>query len=232
MPLPIKFTTNQPQRGVGNIVFFGILLIILVVYLNFKEAPTNMIELYFIFVCLVGLYIGFVKSKDPFVYLQLNENFIEYFHKFGEWKLSYLNIQRLGIPKVSRGLEHKDLSYIGLSINDYDEFLGQLHPRIAGKLLIEQRPLIRLALSQDCPDGACPSDFVFDDNVFKSPSGAQYSGLIAMFANRMVKLKVLLGYELFIPLMGIEEDQNQILLLLKSTKCNQILKNTHSEIKL
>ena len=220
----IEVTAKNVKNGIGVILIFGILLILLVTYLNLKADVVNIVDLFLLSVCMIGILIGYLKGSEPSVILTLEDNELIYHHRYGHWRLVYSNILRVGIPKVSKGLEYKSLSYIGVSLVDLDDFLQGLHPRIAGKLLIEQRSLLRLAIVRECPDGTCPSDMVFDDVEYKSPAGVKYTGLIAMFANRMVNMKRLLGYELYIPTNTLDDDIDKVLALLRQVKTNQPLK--------
>lgn len=80
-----------------------------------------------------------------------------------------------------------------------DEFLTGLAPRIAGKLLIEQRHLFMQLIQKNCKNGDCPSEWLVEDTQYRSQNGISYNGLIAMFANRAKHLQLLTGYELLLP---------------------------------
>ena len=69
-----------------------------------------------------------------------------------------------GIPKVDNGIDYLELNAIGIKLNDIDSFLSALAPRIAGKLLIEQRHFFMQVVQKNCKNGHCPSEWLVEDN--------------------------------------------------------------------
>ncbi len=192
----------------------GVALIIFILYLKLKSSPFNTIDIFILLACCIGILIGYVKTLEPAYSIKLDEHDMSYQHRFGTWQLAYNNIRRLGIPRVHRQGEYVALSYVGINIINYQSFLQQLHPRLAVKLLMEQKNLIQTALVSECPDGTCPSELIFDDENYTTSCGHQYSGLIAMFANRMTRLKSLLGYDLYIPTTALDREEMKFIQLI------------------
>jgi len=122
------------------------------------------------------------------------------------WILKWRNIQRIDQPRIHLGWDLVPLPYIGLKIKDYDDFLTLITPRLAVRLLTEQRAVLLQAISSERPDcltGGCGSGLLgeglLEESRFRSPSGQQYDGVIAMLGNRMARLRDLLGYDLLVP---------------------------------
>ncbi|MNT81027.1 hypothetical protein D3C72_2205730 [compost metagenome] len=79
-------------------------------------------------------------------------------------------------------------------------------PRLAVRLLTEQRAVLLQAINSERPEclsGGCGASLLgeglLEESRFRSPSGQRYEGVIAMLGNRMVRLRDLLGYDLLVP---------------------------------
>nr|WP_303809884.1 DUF2982 domain-containing protein [Aeromonas media] len=155
--------------------------------------------------------VGALKLAEPHFSLSLCQDCLQYHHKYGGWILKWRNIQRIDQPRIHLGWDLVPLPYIGLKIKDYDDFLTLITPRLAVRLLTEQRAVLLQAISSerlDCLTGGCGSGLLgegllgeglLEESRFRSPSGQQYDGVIAMLGNRMARLRDLLGYDLLVP---------------------------------
>lgn len=140
----------------------------------------------------------------------------------GGWILKWRNIQRIDQPRIHLGWDLVELPYIGLKIKDYDAFLTLITPRLAVRLLTEQRAVLMQAMRSersDCPTGGCGSGLLgeglLEESRFCSPSGQRYEGVIAMLGNRMARLRDLLGYDLLVPDNSLDRSPEDFVHLLQ-----------------
>ncbi|MFM2483905.1 DUF2982 domain-containing protein [Celerinatantimonas yamalensis] len=166
--------------------------------LYLPNAMVSLVASFGIILAYIGMRVGFSKLHQPRYGLVICHDHLQFHHRYGGWAIVWKQIQRIGIPSVGRGFERRDLGYIGIRLNDYTHLLDTLSPRLCAHLLTEQRAALLVALRQDCPSGTCPSDHLLEDDYFTDTKGRCYHGLLAMFANRMSKLRDMTGYDLFI----------------------------------
>lgn len=176
---------------------FGVVFIMLFNLL--RPGAISIVEIFLVSVCLVAVFVGFLKTQEPFYSLIISEQLLIYHHKYGYWSLNRENVHHSGIPRVEQELEYLELNAVGIKLNNSDEFLMHISPRLAGKLLIEQRHLFMQVVQKHCKNGNCPSEWLVEDNFYTSLNGRNFNGLIAMFANRMQHLQQLTGYDLLLP---------------------------------
>ncbi|MED7773059.1 DUF2982 domain-containing protein [Aeromonas dhakensis] len=167
------------------------------------------------------IFIGSLKLVEPHFSLSLCHDCLQYHHKYGGWILKWRNIQRIDQPRIHLGWDLVPLPYIGLKIKDYDDFLTLITPRLAVRLLTEQRGVLLQALRSEQPEcigGGCGDPFqgegLLEESHFRSPSGQRYEGGIAMLANRMTRLRDLLGYDLLVPDNSLDRDPAEFVRLL------------------
>lgn len=205
-----------------TLVLLGIILTITMIFILFFFREQPLIP--FISGLLAGLmmiFIGSLKLVEPHISLSLCHDCLQYHHKYGGWILKWRNIQRIDQPRIHLGWDLVPLPYIGLKIKDYDDFLTLITPRLAVRLLTEQRTVLLQALrneQQDCPSGTCggalQGEGLLEESRFRSSSGQRYEGVIAMLANRMTRLRELLGYDLLVPDNSLDRDPAEFIRLL------------------
>ncbi|MBF7073753.1 DUF2982 domain-containing protein [Glaciecola sp. MH2013] len=172
---------------------------------------------------IVGLIIGWFKVKEPPYSLQLTREHVIYHHRRGKWRISWDNIQRIDVPRVSKGIEQHELEMIGFRLRDPDVFLDEISPRLITYLLMEQRPLTMQNRDPDCASGNCYGDDMIEDEKFERPGGTVIKGISAMFANRMRKLNTQLGFDVFISTNEIDRDPQAFIALLKECQASATL---------
>ncbi|WP_348686373.1 DUF2982 domain-containing protein [Aeromonas bestiarum] len=205
-----------------TLILLGIIVTITMIFILFLFREQPLIP--FVSGLLAGLmmiFIGSLKLVEPHFSLSLCHDCLQYHHKYGGWILKWRNIQRIDQPRIHLGWDLVALPYIGLKIKDYDDFLTLITPRLAVRLLTEQRAVLLQALRserQDCASGGCGDAFqgegLLEESHFCSPSGQRYEGVIAMLANRMTRLRDLLGYDLLVPDNSLDRDPAEFVRLL------------------
>lgn len=143
---------------------------------------------------LVAAFVGLKKLSAPVVLAESTATGLLYHHPGGSWNLPWQQISHVQQVEV----QGRELAWVGIRINDYDQFLQTISLRLAVRLLIEQRAVLIAAVGGSCPSGRCAGDFLVDALEFKT-SKQMYKGVQAMFGQRMAHLRQLVGADLLIP---------------------------------
>jgi hypothetical protein len=213
---------SQAKRNVIVSVIFGLVGLCLA-GIAFSVLPKSLylIGIFLTSASLVALLIAWVKYREPQFSFLLSRTSILYKHRHGQWQLDWHNIQRIDVPRVTHGLEHKPLDMVAIKIKDYSVFLEAISPRLMTNTLMEQRPLLfhEMPTSKDCASGSCHSDDMLEHDYFKDTNGIEYKGIQAMFANRMTKLRTRLGYDIFVDGSELDRPEQEFVDLLR--QCQQ-----------
>ncbi|WP_051275614.1 DUF2982 domain-containing protein [Aestuariibacter salexigens] len=164
---------------------------------------------------IVALLIGYFKIREPAHSMELDKQQMIYKHRHGQWTVDWDNIQRIDVPRVFEGLEHKDLNIIGIRLKDYAPLLDSISPRLATNILMEQRPLLLQNRDPNCASGTCFGDDLIESDRFKLSDGTAIRGIKAMLANRMTKLREQLGYDLYISASELDRQAGEFVQLLR-----------------
>lgn len=165
---------------------------------------------------IVGLVMGWFKIREPNYSLEITPEGIRYIHRNGEWRVDWDNVQRIDAPRVTRGIEVKDLEMVGFRLKRMEPIVDSISPRLATNILMEQRPLLLQNPDEKCVTGNCASADLLEDDQFKLPDGRLLRGVQAMFASRMSKLRERLGYDLFIAAAELDRPVNDFVALLRN----------------
>jgi len=165
---------------------------------------------------IVGLVMGWFKIREPNYSLEITPEGIRYIHRNGEWRVDWDNVQRIDAPRVTRGIEVKDLEMVGFRLKRMEPIVDSISPRLATNILMEQRPLLLQNPDEKCVTGNCASADLLEDDQFKLPDGRLLRGVQAMFASRMSKLRERLGYDLFIAAAELDRPVNDFVVLLRN----------------
>lgn len=208
------------RRNGLTLVLLGSIITIAMISILFLLGEQPLIPIYCgLLAGLMTLFIGTLKLREPHFSLSLCRDCLQYHHKHGGWVLKWVNIQRIDHPRIHMGWDLVEIPFIGLRIKDYDSFLTLITPRLAVGILTEQRAVLMQVLQSeqtDCPTGTCASQFddLFEESHYRSREGAQYEGVIAMLANRMARLRSLIGYDLLVPVGSLDRDPADFIRLL------------------
>ncbi len=201
-----KVRAQASRNGSEVLLVSGMALVILVFMIKFKPGPVLLAEIFLLSVALTGIFLGWQKIREPYYSFLINNQDIIYNHRYGYWRIPLENFHSSGIPIVAQGVRSLELNAVGIKLNNWDAFLNNLPPRLASHILVEQRHFVLQAIKGSCHSGSCPDEYLVEDSVYLSPDGKKYTGLLAMFANRMNNLKVMTGYELLIPASVLDRD--------------------------
>lgn len=226
-----KLRAQANRHSIEFMIVGGISLAVIMIFVSLRSSEISILEIALTSSAIVAILIGFLKSQQPYYSILLDAQQIIYVHKFGQWQIGIHNLHSCGIPQAGETFELLELNAVGIKLISIDEFLEALSPRLAGKLLIEQRHIFLQAVKMHCKNGNCPSEWLIEPDEFKSDSGQTYTGLIAMFANRMHNLKTLTGYDLLLPANVLDRDIWRFSTLLNRWKLSpeQVVKNLLEE---
>lgn len=195
------FSGSASRGGARLIITSGVVFILLVFYtLGFATNFSAILAIAYI-ASAMGLFIGWAKLAEPPLSLLCESQGIRYQHRVGSLLLPWSAFSFCAVPSI----EGKQLAFIGFKITNYDLLLQGLPVRLAVRMMTEQRALYLEAVRQSCSSGQCASDLLREKDSFKTQSG-QYSGVKAIFAQRMQRLAQASGFELLVPVnVGAEQ---------------------------
>ncbi|MBQ4811995.1 hypothetical protein A7985_16990 [Pseudoalteromonas luteoviolacea] len=228
----VSLRAQANRHSIEFMLAGAVCLAIIMVFVTLRATPPTILELAFSAAAICSILLGFLKSQQPYFSIELSTEALNYVHKFGVMRVSHANFHSSGVPFVTQGVENLELNAVGIKLNSIDEFLAELTPRLAGKLLIEQRHIFLQAVKIHCANGNCPSEWLIEETSYQSPKGRNYTGLMAMFANRMQNLKTVTGYDLILPANVLDRDIWQFANILNHWKTNpeKVVKDLHDEV--
>ena len=218
----IHIRAQSKRNGLTvSLIGLGALLVSIVIMAIIPEA-FRLVGIFFLSASFVTILVGWFKIREPEHSIALSREEIVYSHRHGQWQLSWKNLQRVDTPMVDKGLSKEPLQLVGFRMKDYKPLLESISPRLASNILIEQRPLL---LQSNCSTGTCYSENMFEDDRYKCEDGTEYKGIKAMLANRMKRLREMLGYDLFINASELDRDMPSFITLVRECQ-QQVLLNS------
>lgn len=178
---------------------------------------------------LVALLVAYFKFREPLHSFILSRQSICYQHKHGHWQLDWQNIQRIAVPRITRGVGQDELAMVGIKLKSYQPLLASISPRLITNILMEQRPLLLYGLGADhqqCATGNCYGDDLLENDRFKDSDGHVYTGIQGMLANRMQKLRERLGFDLYIAGSELDRSEHAFVQLIKQCQQQVMLEQT------
>ncbi|RCU49215.1 MULTISPECIES: DUF2982 domain-containing protein [Corallincola] len=161
------------------------------------------------------LLLGLLKQLEPKVSLRLCPNYLQFYHRHGQWTLAWQDIQRIDIPTLGLEDNYQPLSYVGIRLTSQHRLLSNISLRLASRILLEQRPVLMQAIKNECADGTCPSELLFEGDQFTDDQGTHYTGLLAMLGQRMQRLREMLGYDIYLPENSLDRPAEEFIVLLR-----------------
>ncbi|MCL1044286.1 DUF2982 domain-containing protein [Shewanella electrodiphila] len=201
------------RNGITLSVFGAIALIIsLVLFINAQHLFGIGIVLFGF--GSVSLILGIAKVNQPKASFKLTETGLDYFHQRGTVHVSWDNIQRVDVSRVTQNLELIELPYIGFKLKQINPILDCISPRLATGLLGEQRPLLMTAATQD-EDLQSLETYLGAEFTPLVVNGDRYRGVLAMFGHRCQTLESHLGFHLYISIDSLDRPPAEFVELLR-----------------
>lgn len=190
-PILVSQTSHQ---GGARLLLCGLgALLGLVVFTALFASQFNLLLALAYIAATMAVFLGVAKLAEPKYFLKCDEQGVHYYHRYGSWLLPWNSFIYCAVPQ----LEQQDLSFIGFKVTDYDAVLQPLRLRLAVRLMTEQRPLFISAVKQGCATGQCASELLAEKDKF-STAKQSYTGIKAVFGQRMQRLAVASGFDLFV----------------------------------
>lgn len=110
---------------------------------------------------------------------------LQYHGAKGGWVLQWRNIQSIGQVQLNQQGWYENTSWWGIKLKDYEPFIATTSPKMAVKMLLEDKGLLISAYQHQEHNTKELDELLFDDNEFIGKTGKTYTGMQAMLANRM-----------------------------------------------
>ena len=225
-------TTVSPQINIKakarhHAIFLMLLASLLVLFiLLISQYYWHQYRLVLIFMYLTTLVIfitGVAKKLEPIFSFNLSPKGINYHHRYGKWRITWHQVQRIALVTETSGLTQITLPYIGIKLKNIDDLAAQISPRLANRLIHEQKPLISLAVMQGLLTLE-ESHLNFDS--FTLASGQLIKGPLAAFLYHCKTLEKAFSYHLYLPESSTDRDIAEFCTLL-----NRCMSNVKNNVK-
>ncbi len=210
----IHIRAAAKRNGITSLVIGVAKIVLAILALTLFPKYLFLASIFLMSAGFVAVLVGWFKLREPEHSLALTPESIRFNHKRGFWQLRWDNIQRMACPRVRHGMEHIELDYIGFRLKQYAPFVHNVSPRLATHLLMEQRALL-LQEDSDCATGSCYNQDFLDDDKYHLEDGEVVTGVKAMLANRMARLRNILGYDIFIAASELDRSPSEFVALLQ-----------------
>lgn len=182
---------------------------------NFWWDSMRLVLVLLLLVSFLVMLVGLFKHLEPDNSFVLTPSRLQHFHRHGNWQVSWDNIMIIDQPKVTQGVESKELNYIGIKLRDINMISQAISPRLANRLLHEQRDLhiLRCQLA-----GVSLFEGLLNDTPYKVAKGKKITGPVGAWLHRTKQLREAFGYDLYIPLNSCDRSAGEFIGLLKQCK--------------
>lgn len=185
--------------------------------LAFSQGYWRQFQLPLLFIylsALVTFITGVAKYLQPQYSLYITPDGIKYQHRYGQWHINWQQIQRISLINETYGLQSIQLPYIGIRLLDLSVVATNISPRLANRLIHEQRPLLALAIKMGY---LTMQQSTLSFEPYTLPSGQVLKGPLAAFLHHSAALHSALGYHLFLPESAVDRELSEFCTLL--TQC-------------
>lgn len=205
----------QAKHNAYTLILIGAfsLVFLLLIAAQFWQQ-TKLVLTLLVVICLIMIFIGIVKKIEPPKSFTLVPQYIKYHHKYGTWQLPWTSIANISVISETVGIERITLPYVGIRLHDIENIIERITPRLASRLIHEQRPLVYFCIQQQL---ATTEELIINFSPFKI-KGKRITGPKAAFLHQTTILKRALGYHLFIPRSALDRDCTDFVSLLKQCK--------------
>lgn len=215
-PLPIINIKAQANHHAMFLIVVGVTLFFCVLILaQWYWRQYQLVVIFAYLTTLVITFTGIVKHMEPNFSFSLTPEKITYHHRHGQWQLYWQQIRRIDVVNETVGLERLILPYIGIKLENLEQLLGNISPRMANRLIHEQKPLISFAIRYQLMQ---LEQGIIHFEPYKLANGKKVTGPLAAFLYHSQALNNALGYHLFIPATSTDRELNNFCQLLKDCK--------------
>ncbi len=155
--------------------------------------------------------VGVLKYLEPQTSYRITPIGIIYIHRSGQWQLPWQDIIRIADIYIEVNGEYLQLPYIGIKLKSLENIARSISPRLANKLLHEQKELIFLAVKTE---QIKLKRGLINFEPYQL-NGVTYKGPVAAWLYRSEQLATAYGYHLYLPESSFDRDLPGFLSLLK-----------------
>ena len=211
----IRIKAQANHHGMFLLLTGWVLLLLTLLVSQYYWHQLRLVLIFIILATIVVMITGLAKVLQPrFSYLITPEK-LKYQHIYGNWQLSWQQVQAIKPIRENYGLSTLDLPYIGIRITSLEELAQQISPRLANRLMHEQQPLLKFAYVQQL---LSLEQVQVNFTPFMAQSGDNISGPIGAFLHHCENLQSALGYHLYLPETSMDREINDFHQLLKQCK--------------
>ena len=181
---------------------------------------SHRLHLIFIYlITIVILFTGLLKRSEPSNSFQITPKGIWHYHRHGSWRLTWQQIQTINSIREVIGITTIALPYIGIKLKNIEVLADQISPRLANRLIHEQRPIVAFAIKQQLLSF---EEAQLNFTPFVLTSGGVIKGPLAAFLHHSKMLHNAMGYHLYIDEPSTDRELDDFCLLLKQCQryCN------------
>lgn len=208
----INIKAKANQHSVFLILLAVVIFIITLIVSQYYWRSYRLVLIFIYLLTLVIMFTGLLKRSEPSVSFQLTPQRILYHHRHGNWTLNWQQIQNINTIKEVVGLTTVTLPYVGIQLKSVDVLAEQISPRLANRLIHEQRPLLSFSVKQHL---LSLEETQLNFNPFILESGKIIKGPLAAFLHHCQILNKGLGYHLYIDESSTDREIDAFCQLLK-----------------
>lgn len=201
--MKVVIRAKTSRHGVQWLLTAGVIGCVLVLLLALQSQPVNHWQWWLLLMVGYFAWLGWIKLRQPYFNLLLDGHGFHYFHRFGSWFCPASNINRIDIAQLTTVNGPLALPYIAITLKSLGAFLPGLSPRLAARMLTEQRELVVAAIRQQQVEEQAGVEAMFCQEPW-SVGTQTFTGLQAMFAHRAQLLHASFGAHLFIPVADLD----------------------------
>ena len=207
----IKIKANANQHAWFLILVGGIMAILTLLLSQHYGQDDRLVFIFLYLQALVIIIIGLFKCSEPKYSFYLTPQGIQYNHRYGTWNIEWQQIQNINIIRETFGLLSVDLPYIGIKLKNITPLADQISPRLANKLIHEQRPLLGFSFKHHL---LSLEQTQLNFTSFTLQSGQIIKGPLAAFMHHSQALQSSMGYHLYLPETSIDREVTEFCQLL------------------
>ncbi|WP_281561311.1 DUF2982 domain-containing protein [Thalassomonas sp. RHCl1] len=211
----IQIKAKAKNHGLFLVCLGSGLLLIALLFSLFFWQQARLTLIFIDLVALVTCLVGLGKLMEPKISFFITPASLCYQHRHGKWRLLWQDIVRIDAVRQTCGVSSQELPYLGIRLKHIDCIAGNISPRMANRLIHEQRPLTLYCLLNNLmtlEQGAM--NFM----PYTLSDGTRIKGPIACFLHHSCALQKALGYHLFIPDTAMDRDITDFSRLLSQCK--------------
>lgn len=207
-----------PKSNAGGVAFLTIgacAFVVTLIIIKFKPGALLLFDFAVLLAFLLCALLGLLKLIQPPVAMRITAKSITFYHRVGFLRIAHANIAQIGSVHIEANGQHIELACFGIKVKSLDEVLKRLPPRLAQRLMMEQRHFLLAGIKARFPDGSVPDGWLFEDSQYLSNTNNRWRGLLGMFGNRAEHNMALFGYHLLFPYSLLDRSESEFVNLLQ-----------------